>query len=604
MAHAYFASIEEELTCCVCFELFVNPHIPKDLDCPHVICEQCLRKLSREGSIDCPECRVVTMVPMDGVSALKTNLRVRNLAEKHKRHSTILTRKQALQLSDRQEKAPCCSAHKGENLDLFCVTCDVMVCQLCVGKNHDGGDHKIKDVKLVHQGKMTIMDVNMSRSEKIALQYEKLCQELGEAEDNILASVKRQEGTIDQAVALVVAKARTQGDLLKAKIRGRNQPKITECQKQKGALQRQAGDLRKVVTDAKEIMQDCTSHEYIIQHKKLTERLKAIQSQRYATFVDYSPYEIDISVEQLAKKIGNVDREESGSSSTTSSSGSSSRQNGTDTSRRSIDVMPEQKPIRKLTLFTKWDGFHSVACIATSRTSSMLAISEWNRNLVHIYSKQQSRGPYRNQSRLQVPDKCGTGNCSVAIAPDGRFFVTRGKSIHVYSSSGQYRKYFYTTKDTDVVDLTCLVVTRDGKVLVGDAKRSLITMHALDGGLVKSIPTNIEPTSLVAINSKQVAICSRTDNRACTINLESGKEILSFEIAAPSTICYDEKSECLLAGRNARTGLIEQYSLSTGQAVACIAHGIANPQAMTFSHDGLLVVGDQQRVTFYKASFH
>ena len=50
----------------------------------------CIQKLI-EGErqiVDCPECRHITRIPKDGVDAMKTNLRLRNLAEKHDKHMT------------------------------------------------------------------------------------------------------------------------------------------------------------------------------------------------------------------------------------------------------------------------------------------------------------------------------------------------------------------------------------------------------------------------------------------------------------------------------------------------------------------------------------
>ena len=90
-AAAYAASMEEELTCSVCFEVFVDPNTPKELDCSHVICEVCVKSMIRphrhhDRVVDCPECRKITKVPDADVTRLKTNRRLRNLAEKHQEH--------------------------------------------------------------------------------------------------------------------------------------------------------------------------------------------------------------------------------------------------------------------------------------------------------------------------------------------------------------------------------------------------------------------------------------------------------------------------------------------------------------------------------------
>ena len=47
---AYAASMEEELTCSVCFELFVvKTPAPKEFYCAHVICEICMKPLLSSG---------------------------------------------------------------------------------------------------------------------------------------------------------------------------------------------------------------------------------------------------------------------------------------------------------------------------------------------------------------------------------------------------------------------------------------------------------------------------------------------------------------------------------------------------------------------------
>ena len=60
--------------------------------------------------MDCPECRHITCIPRDGVDAMKTNLRVRSLAEKHDEHLTKISQSRL-------------QHHK--SIDYYCKKCNV-----------------------------------------------------------------------------------------------------------------------------------------------------------------------------------------------------------------------------------------------------------------------------------------------------------------------------------------------------------------------------------------------------------------------------------------------------------------------------------------------
>ena len=59
---------KEEIICPMCIGIFDNP---RSLQCLHSYCENCLSGLLRASavndSIDCPECRVQTAVPEEGI---------------------------------------------------------------------------------------------------------------------------------------------------------------------------------------------------------------------------------------------------------------------------------------------------------------------------------------------------------------------------------------------------------------------------------------------------------------------------------------------------------------------------------------------------------
>ena len=126
--------------------------------------------------------------------------------------------------------------------------------------------------------------------------------------------------------------------------------------------------------------------------------------------------------------------------------------------------------------------------------------------------------------------------CNVAIAADGKFFVAKGRSIHVYSESGQYQRVCYTTQTDDGYYLACITITKDGRIIAGDYARSIITLrlHTPDGKtlIMKTINTSIRPQGITAINNTHVAIrqLKYQANKVCVIDLDSGEETLSIDI--------------------------------------------------------------------------
>ena len=121
--------LEEQLTCPVCLDRYTNP---KTLPCLHSFCEHCLEGLPLDKKnetyyLSCPTCRHCTELPEEGAGAFPVAFTLNNLKEMYS-----LTKKTA-DLSNPQEAT--CSDH-GKPLELFCETCDTVICVTCQVRNH------------------------------------------------------------------------------------------------------------------------------------------------------------------------------------------------------------------------------------------------------------------------------------------------------------------------------------------------------------------------------------------------------------------------------------------------------------------------------------
>ena len=179
--------LEDQLTCDICLDSYTEPKL---LQCFHVFCKQCLEQLvvhDRQGlSLHCPSCRQTTLLPPTGVSGLRTAFYLNNLFEVYdaikkvkkpqktqcekckKRVATNFCRNcgqcicarctethqeweefsshevititqlegDVAQLLPAKKKVLFCSKHPTNELDIYCETCEELICRDCIVRIH------------------------------------------------------------------------------------------------------------------------------------------------------------------------------------------------------------------------------------------------------------------------------------------------------------------------------------------------------------------------------------------------------------------------------------------------------------------------------------
>ena len=182
--------LEDQLTCAVCLEPYTNPKL---LQCFHVFCENCLKRLARQTPqgqvVECPNCRHPTSLPQNGVPGLRGAFLVHHLFDIQDTLKKVSTpaKSQCNKCKKRESSCYCrtcgficerckdvhseweefssheiisldqltgdvtnlvppvktvlqCTKHTDKQQDLFCETCEEMICQHCIVRIHR--DHK------------------------------------------------------------------------------------------------------------------------------------------------------------------------------------------------------------------------------------------------------------------------------------------------------------------------------------------------------------------------------------------------------------------------------------------------------------------------------
>ena len=106
------------LSCPICYELYKKP---KYLQCYHSYCEECLVKLVVQSNITCPECRKTSVVTSGGVKQLPNNFFINRLLDE-----IALKRK-----VEGEEEAKCDLCVRGDTVEVLCLDCGALLCGRC-----------------------------------------------------------------------------------------------------------------------------------------------------------------------------------------------------------------------------------------------------------------------------------------------------------------------------------------------------------------------------------------------------------------------------------------------------------------------------------------
>ena len=147
MAEKVIKQLEEQLNCSICLDTYTDPKL---LQCFHVYCRQCLVPLvdrDQQGQLGltCPICRQVTPVPDRGVAGLQSAFHINRFLEikesLQRPENPAATLEEAAPTDvNPVKKASHCLLHEGKELELYCETCEELICLRCAlkwGKHHD-----------------------------------------------------------------------------------------------------------------------------------------------------------------------------------------------------------------------------------------------------------------------------------------------------------------------------------------------------------------------------------------------------------------------------------------------------------------------------------
>ena len=568
---SFSLAAEDDLTCPVCFELLKDPYTPKLLDCPHVCCAMCIQKMI-EGErkiVDCPECRHITRIPEDGVQAMKTNLRLRSLAEKHDEHMT--------------KKSQSCPQHN-ISIDYYCKKCNIAGCSTCMVKNHKGPYHEFVDIQVALEEQNSQMDAFLKKAANNIGECKKTLKQLETQKAHLEQNLDVQQKTIEEQVTEALSKVQKEGQTLIESLKRSERRRSDRIENEMKRLQTQIRESENSLTTVKRTIETSEPHNLVTEHFELQHNVKKIfDDSQTGTEIDENPM-VGMS------KVVNVKA--------FIISGAFGR------------ILQVRKVQCKLV--NELRDFQGAAFITTT-SSGQMVITDYKAKQVQIYSRQKN-GQYKKQSSLSLSSKNTTANPGgVTTMADGKYLVARLTHVEVYSASGKYESVLDVKYDDEICarerGVNNVKMMPDDRVLVGDYKNSLLII--LQGNItLRTIKTSMKPLRVTIMSKGRIALSNRVKGKIGVIDIESGRGLKTLDIPFAAALCYHETTDSLLVSRSLErtdggyakpgSGVLEQYCATTGGFVCRLNTELYSPQDMTFTSSGELVLADFKTVEVFK----
>ena len=275
--------------------------------------------------------------------------------------------------------------------------------------------------------------------------------------------------------------------------------------------------------------------------------------------------------------------------------------------------IPELK-VRKFTKGLEISGFQRAKAVALCPNGEIVVVDTRSGTpCAYILSK---LGVYKQT--LMSPTSRPQGKLlnveGVAITALGHIVVVdQSETVKLFNVEGKYL-YSFTTiskeENNGMVDTACVAVDNENRVLVGDFRRQVVTIHdGTDGSLVQKLTLIIRPCYL-AVNRKQHIIITDWMSRTVEAVNYNGDVLYTFTTsmdgkeAQPRGIVCDKNDNIYIVvaeydkaidNTKINSGRILKYN-SKGQYLGSVVEGLYWPHGIAL-HNGSFYVANSLSVT-------
>ncbi|XP_023575314.1 E3 ubiquitin-protein ligase Midline-1 isoform X2 [Octodon degus] len=299
-------TLESELTCPICLELFEDPLL---LPCAHSLCFNCAHRIlvshcatnepvESISAFQCPTCRHVITLSQRGLDGLKRNVTLQNIIDRFQKASVSgpnspseTRRERAFDASTMSsaEKVLCqfCDQDPAQDAVKTCVTCEVSYCDECLKATHPNkkpftGHRLIEPIPdshirglmcLEHEDEKQNLESNLTNLIKRNTELETLLAKLIQTCQHVEVNASRQEAKLTEECDLLIEIIQQRRQIIGTKIKEGKVMRLRKLAQQiancKQCIERSAS----LISQAEHSLKENDHARFLQTAKNITERV-------------------------------------------------------------------------------------------------------------------------------------------------------------------------------------------------------------------------------------------------------------------------------------------------------------------------------------------
>ncbi|XP_060230266.1 E3 ubiquitin-protein ligase Midline-1 isoform X2 [Meriones unguiculatus] len=299
-------TLESELTCPICLELFEDPLL---LPCAHSLCFNCAHRIlvshcatnepvESISAFQCPTCRHVITLSQRGLDGLKRNVTLQNIIDRFQKASVSgpnspseTRRERAVDANTMSsaEKVLCqfCDQDPAQDAVKTCVTCEVSYCDECLKATHPNkkpftGHRLIEPIPdshirglmcLEHEDEKQNLESNLTNLIKRNTELETLLAKLIQTCQHVEVNASRQEAKLTEECDLLIEIIQQRRQIIGTKIKEGKVMRLRKLAQQiancKQCIERSAS----LISQAEHSLKENDHARFLQTAKNITERV-------------------------------------------------------------------------------------------------------------------------------------------------------------------------------------------------------------------------------------------------------------------------------------------------------------------------------------------
>ena len=276
-------SLQDEVTCPLCLDVFEDPKI---LSCYHVYCKApCLEGLAfRSGyrSILCPECRKITPVPGNDVANLPPAFQINRLKEVFRRMQSQQSQDSSaastedVDLGTQSGQRERCARHASQHLEMFCSTCQELICRDCIVIDRCHDNHVYDPVEKVAAGyRQSVLD-DLKRVQQMKRTISQALDRVMHVRKSIEDERTNNTDKITSSFAAIVAAVERQKQALLQNVKDTTDTKLNEIGEQVKTLHTVCSQTESLMTSVQDAASNLSNEEFLSRQQKMKSKIEKI----------------------------------------------------------------------------------------------------------------------------------------------------------------------------------------------------------------------------------------------------------------------------------------------------------------------------------------